>query len=61
MTAFNKKICYKRHKDQKKKIEYNHVHNILRIFFEQVFPSPKAKRSVIISKKTAIYELPQEL
>ena len=29
--------------------------------FQQIFLSPQVKRSVIISKKHGIYELPQEL
>ena len=51
MTAFNKKICYKRHKDQKKKIEYNHVHNILRIFLSKFSLHQKRNEVSLLVKK----------
>ena len=41
---------------------YHHIHNIWDNFTdEQIFFSPQVKRSVIISNKHNIYELPHEL
>ena len=39
--------------------DYNHFHNVLRLF--DVFLSPPVKRCVIITYKEGIYELPHEL
>ena len=49
-------------KSANKKKNYNHVHNIRDfLMVEQIFRSPHVKRSVIISNKPGIYELPHEL
>ena len=40
-------------------LDYNHFHNILRLF--DVFLLPPVKRCAIITYKEGIYELPQEL
>ena len=46
----------------KDELLYNHGHNILRhLILYQIFFSPQVKRSVIISNKRDIYELPHEL
>ena len=43
-------------------VDYNYGHNIMKTFyFYQVFLSPQMKQSLIISKYTGIYELPEEL
>ena len=39
--------------------DYNHFHNVLRLF--DVFLSPPVKRCAIITYKEGIYELPHEL
>ena len=62
MTAFNNWSCKQNHKKQKKILQ-----TILDIMFwdflifYQIFFSPQVKRSVIISNKHGIYELPHEL
>ena len=41
---------------------YNHGHNIVRILIlYQIFCSPQVKRSVVISNKYGLYELPHNL
>ena len=42
--------------------DYNDGHNILKIFDTiPIFFPPQVKRSVIVSSKHGVYELPQEL